>query len=120
MSAKGVLNFRETDPEVENGPVSAEKLISGNPQQQTENIYTSKSEKFFTGYWSSTKGKWHVNYDGEEEFCHLLEGEVELVDEEGRASRFKAGDRFTISAGFKGTWETIKDCRKLYVIALVG
>lgn len=27
-----------------------------------------------------------------------------------------AGDQFVIPAGFRGTWETIETCRKIYVI----
>ncbi|WP_262691699.1 cupin domain-containing protein [Kordiimonas aestuarii] len=120
MSANGVLNFSDASPEIESGPVAAEKLIDGHPQQRTENFYTGKDERFFSGYWSSSVGKWRVNYDSEEEFCHLLEGEVVLTDEGGNSSRFQAGARFTIAEGFTGTWETVADCRKLYVIALKG
>ena len=118
MSASGVLDFKSAEPEVEEGPVAAEKLLSGQPAQRTENYFTSKDDRFFSGVWSSGIGKWRVNYAGEEEFCHLLEGEVILTDEDGNASRFKAGDRFTVAEGFIGTWETVKPCRKLYVIAL--
>ncbi|WP_020399049.1 cupin domain-containing protein [Kordiimonas gwangyangensis] len=120
MSAHGVLNIDQTKANIDEDPVAAEKLIAGSPQQRTENHFTSADEKFFTGFWSSTAGKWRVDYTGEEEFCHLLEGEVVLTDEKGSESRFVAGDRFTIAEGFKGTWETVKDCRKLYVIALKG
>lgn len=120
MGARGILNFTDTAPETDEGPVAAEKLVTGNPVQRSENHFTSADGKFFSGFWSSTEGSWRVDYSGEEEFCHLLEGEVTLTDEEGNSSRFVAGDRFTVAEGFKGTWETVKACRKLYVIALKG
>lgn len=120
MDAKAVLNFANASPEIEEGPVAAEKLVAGHPMQRTENYYTSADETFFSGFWSSGVGRWRVDYSGEEEFCHLLEGEVMLTDEAGNATHLKAGDRFTIAEGFKGTWETVKPCRKLYVIALKG
>ena len=118
MTAKGVLNLADCNADIEEGPVAPEKLLAGTPKQKTENCFTSADGRFFTGYWSSTPGKWRVDYTGEEEFCHLLEGEVVLTDEGGAESRFVAGDRFTIAEGFKGSWETVKPCRKLYVIAL--
>ena len=120
MTAKGILNFSDVTPECEETPVAADRLVAGTPMQRTENVYTSKSETFFSGFWSSDIGKWRVNYEGEEEFCQILDGVIELADEAGNKSRFIAGDRFTIASGFKGTWETLEPCRKHYVIALVG
>jgi uncharacterized cupin superfamily protein len=118
MGAQGILNFKASTPEIDEGPVAAEKLLAGTPVQRSENHFTSADGKFFSGFWSSSVGRWRVDYTGEEEFCQLLEGEVLLTDEEGNSSRFVAGDRFTIAEGFRGTWETVRDCRKLYVIAL--
>ena len=118
MAATGVLDFKAVKADVEEGPIAPEKVLTGAPNQKTENYFTSRDERFFSGFWSSDIGKWRVDYSGEEEFCHLLEGEVILTDAGGKSSRFTAGDRFTIAEGFKGTWETVKPCRKLYVIAL--
>ncbi|WP_417448873.1 cupin domain-containing protein [Kordiimonas sp.] len=120
MSATGIVSFKATQADIEESPIAPDKLIEGHPQQRSENYHTSADEHFFSGFWSSTPGKWHVNYAGEEEFCHLLEGEIILADQQGNESRFKAGDRFAISEGFTGTWETVVACRKLYVIALKG
>ncbi|MFC4348221.1 cupin domain-containing protein [Kordiimonas lipolytica] len=120
MAGVSIVSFDSVTPEREEGLPDSSKLISGTPLQVTENVFEGASGKFFTGYWSSAAGKWHVNYDGEEEFCHILEGEIELTSEDGDTQRFKAGDKFVVPAGFKGTWETIEPCKKLYVIALVG
>ncbi|MCJ9428900.1 cupin domain-containing protein [Kordiimonas sp. A6E486] len=114
------MDFAGVKPEREESLPADDKLISGQPVQLTENVYEDKKGSFFTGFWSSAPGKWRVNYAGEEEFCHLLEGLVELADDEGNVSRFKAGDRFVISEGFSGTWETIEPSKKLYVISVVG
>lgn len=39
-----------------------------------------------------------------------------LRDEEGNAKTLRTGDRFVIPAGFKGTWEVLETCRKIYVM----
>ncbi|NVJ99053.1 MAG: cupin domain-containing protein [Alphaproteobacteria bacterium] len=120
MSASKIISFADTKPERDESMPAPEKLISGTPLQLTENYYEDEKGRFFTGFWSSAPGKWHVNYDGEEEFCQLISGEVEITSDQGEVARFSAGDRFVIPAGFNGTWETIEACKKLYVISLVG
>lgn len=96
--------------------IDPKKVVSGEPVSTTENLYTSDSERFFSGIWSSTEGKWRVSYD-EEEFCILLAGKVALTDAEGKTETFGAGEAFVIPAGFRGTWETLEPVRKLYAIA---
>lgn len=120
MATPSIVSFHSVRPDREEGLPAEEKLISGNPLQVTENYYEDAKGSFFTGFWSSAPGKWSVNYDDEEEFCQLLEGRVELTSDDGTVSVFEPGDRFVIPAGFKGTWETIEACKKLYVISVVG
>ena len=50
------------------------------------------------------------------EFCHLLEGVIELT-EEGEAPRiFRKGDSFLMKPGYVGRWKTLETVRKIYVI----
>jgi len=95
--------------------VAPEKLISGTPQQMVVNQFTNAIENFHVGVWVSDAGKWQVSYS-EDEFCTILEGEAILTEEGGEAQTLKAGDHFTIAAGFKGSWETVGSVKKLYVI----
>lgn len=110
-----VLRLRPGGATVESAAIDPAKLLSGAPEQAVENHFSTPDGRFHAGYWSSTAGKWRVSY-GESEFCQLLEGEVELVDAQGRAERFVAGEAFVIPAGFAGTWESLGRVRKLYVI----
>jgi len=98
-------------------PIAKEKLLSGAPVETIESLYENAQGKFFVGYWSSTPGKWRVHYD-EEEYFEFLEGEAIIEGEDGEKRHCLPGTKLVIQAGFKGTWETITDCRKLYVIAL--
>ena len=92
-----------------------EKLIAGRPVLTTQNHYADAAQQFFSGVWASTEGKWRVSY-AEHEFCALLEGHVRIASDDGGVAEFRAGDSFVIPAGFRGTWETVTACRKLYVI----
>ena len=107
------LNNREVEPE--EYFLDAEKLISGNPRQSVWNHYTDPTGKYFSGFWESEVGKWHINYT-EEETCYLLGGVSVVTDEAGNATVLRAGDSFVIPKGFKGTWEVLEPSRKLYAI----
>lgn len=92
-----------------------DRLIAGAPKQLLWNHYSDPSAQFHAGIWQGEPGSWEVRYS-EHEFCHLLEGKVQLSDQEGNSMILVAGDQFVIPAGFRGTWETIETCRKIYVI----
>ena len=113
MSKVKIVRFGENPPSAEAGKPA--NVVSGNPATRTRNYYTDPGEQFFSGIWESTPGKWQVDYV-EEEFCALVKGKVVLTDEDGHAETFEEGDAFIIPAGFKGTWETVNEVRKLYVI----
>jgi uncharacterized protein len=92
-----------------------DRLIAGKPEQSVANYFTDPTRQFFAGRWSSTRGKWRVQYS-ETEFCHITEGRVRIASGNGRVETFGAGDSFVIPAGFEGTWEVLEDCSKLYAI----
>ena len=108
-----IIRFDRATADVSTGPVS--NPIEGTPQATTRNFFESPDQHFFAGIWESTKGKWPVNYT-EQEFVHMLDGEAILTDAQGKAEHVKAGDSFVVQAGFKGTWESLGDVRKLYAI----
>ena len=60
-------------------------------------------------------GQRTVNYT-ENEYCEILQGVSVLRDSDGNAKTLRVGDRFVIPAGFRGTWEVLEACRKVYVI----
>jgi uncharacterized protein len=99
----------------ESSEPAAERLVSGKPRQSVANYLSDPTQQFHCGRWSSTRGKWRIQYT-EWEFCCLTEGRVALEDADGRRTEFGPGDGFVVPAGFKGTWEVIEDCTKFYVI----
>lgn len=109
-----IVHF-EPLPAAESTAPAPERLLEGSPQQQIANVYADASQQFFAGRWSSSRGKWRVQYT-EHEFCHMLEGRVRIVAASGRVSEFGPGQSFVVPAGFSGTWEVIEPATKLYAI----
>ncbi len=95
--------------------IDQERILTGEPSERLNNAFTNEKENFFCGVWESTTGKWTLNYT-EDEFCYMLEGKAILTDESGQTEIFIKGDSFVIPAGFKGSWETIGNAKKLYSI----
>ncbi|MAC48618.1 MAG: transcriptional regulator [Oceanospirillum sp.] len=96
-------------------PINPERVLAGAPKEVLENLFTNEKENFFCGVWSSTEGKWMLNYT-EDEFCYLIKGKAILTDAEGVTEEINAGDAFVVPAGYQGTWETIGEAQKFYAI----
>lgn len=92
-----------------------EKVLAGDPRQSVRNAYGSPCGQFNAGIWEGEVGCWTVAYT-EHEYCEILAGVSVITDEAGGRLRVAAGDRFVIPAGFRGTWEVLEACRKVYVV----
>jgi uncharacterized cupin superfamily protein len=99
----------------ETADVPPDRVLAGAPRTTVLNHYSDAGGRFHCGVWSSTPGRWRVSYT-ENEFCHLLEGRVRLVADDGTAREFGPGDAWVIPSGWRGTWETIESARKHYAI----
>src|SRR5262249_42153460 len=88
LSAKAALPVKigGKGPKTEKGAPSAP--ISGKRKTTTQNFYTDATGSFFSGIWTSTKGKWPVSYK-EEEFVYLISGEAKLTAANGKSKTFK-------------------------------
>ena len=107
--------FAENIPEFGEELANIEKCVQGQPMQRTWHHFTSDDDKFFAGMWESEPGCWKINYT-ENEFCQILSGHSILRDSDGNEHPLRAGDNFTIPAGFKGEWEVVETTKKIYVI----
>ena len=94
---------------------AAEKILKGDPEQSVRNHYGSPCGQFQVGIWEGAVGQWTFNYT-EHEYCEILQGVSVIRDQDGNAKTVRAGDRFVIPAGLKGTWEVLEPCRKVYVM----
>jgi len=92
-----------------------ERLISGNPEFLTWAFDSSRGGEVRTGIWQATPGE-TVSIKGETfEFCHILDGVIELTEEGGKPVTYRKGDSFVMKPGYRGVWKTIETVRKIYV-----
>lgn len=89
-------------------------VSSGPITERTDVLHTDASGKQTAGVWESDPGIWTIDTQ-EDEFIHLMEGGIRLVDEEGAEVTYGPGDSFLVPFGFKGTWESIGHVRKIFV-----
>ncbi|CAH1650369.1 MAG: cupin domain-containing protein [Chelatococcus sp.] len=95
--------------------IDPDRLLEGDPTCTTweQDAIDGKVE---TGVWQMTPGKNLMRKSDIYEFCHILEGVVELTEEGKEPVTYRAGDSFVMRPGFAGTWKTIETVRKIYVI----
>jgi len=115
MGIEQILDFAVATPDPLRYRPAAEKILSGEPDQAVFNHYSSPCDQFSAGVWEGAVGQWTVSYS-EHEYCEIVQGVSVIRDEAGNARTVRAGDRFVIPAGFKGTWEVLEACRKVYVV----
>jgi uncharacterized cupin superfamily protein len=113
-TAADIIDFHVHQPDAQSFRPDAAKILDGDPVQTVWNHYEDATGQLSAGVWQGEPGRWRVRYT-EHEFCHLLEGEVTLIDSAGEKRIFSAGASFVIPAGFEGVWETVERTRKLYV-----
>ncbi|GAA0355424.1 cupin domain-containing protein [Bowmanella denitrificans] len=110
-----IIKLKPDGQYAESYPTPAEKQLSGPVTQYIANHYSDPSNQFHIGFWGSDTGSWRVSYS-EHEYCQLLQGQVELEDEQGHKTLIQAGEHFVIPAGFSGIWHSLTPCKKVYVI----
>ena len=115
MSIDSVVDFAQSSTPADHYRPAPEKVLAGDPEQTVYNHYNSPCGQMNAGVWEGAVGKWTVNYT-EHEYCEIVQGVSVLRDSEGKAKTLRAGDRFVIPAGFRGTWEVLEACRKVYVV----
>ena len=108
------------DPAPRGTPVPAkpapDRLIAGDPEFLTWAVNSSRGGEVRTGVWQATPGETHSIKGETFEFCHILEGVVELTEEGRQPVTYRKGDSFVMKPGYRGVWKTIETVRKIYVI----
>lgn len=92
-----------------------ERLIEGAPEFTTWAMDEAKNGTVKSGVWQATPGLTHSIKGETFEFCHILEGVIELAQDGHPPVIYRAGDSFVMKPGFVGTWRTIETVRKIYV-----
>lgn len=93
-----------------------ERLIAGNPIYRTW-LQDVARDNIEVGVWEATPGTYKSIKGEIYEFCHILQGVVQITAEDtGEVVTYKAGDSFVMKPGFKGDWKTIETVRKIFVV----
>lgn len=93
---------------------SPTEILSGDPKLHYNELINAKRVE--AGVWSSSVGKWEINPWGVEEIFVVQEGRVRLTDSDGNVTELGPGDAFYCDQEWSGTWETLEELKKFYVI----
>lgn len=91
--------------------------LRGHTTYKTLDVFSGNGGKANAGVWEATAGAFQSNIQGYIEFCHIVEGSCRLVDPDGTAHHFQAGDSFVLPDGFSGHWEVDERVKKVFITA---
>jgi uncharacterized cupin superfamily protein len=95
-------------------PVAPE-LISGDPSFRSWIQDKSFDGKVVSAIWEATPGLTQCLKPNTYEYCYIIEGSVEISEDGGKNTIYRAGDSFGLNPGFTGTWRTLETLKKFYV-----
>ena len=96
--------------------IPPETLQSGDPQERGRSLYADQTGQLDAGVWECEPNKHVLEAAPYDEFVYLLEGHIDVIDDEGNTETYKAGDSFMMPRGCKCTWDVKEPVRKLYVV----
>ncbi|WP_019969488.1 cupin domain-containing protein [Mycobacterium sp. 141] len=94
--------------------IAPERIISGSPVAST--LETAKTEKGETGLWRCTPGEFTTQHEGFVEFIHIIEGEGDLIHDDGTVLPLAPGTTITMDDGWSGRWDIRQTLVKAYGI----
>lgn len=77
--------------------------------------YRSEDGRFTAAIWESGPGVLKTDGYPNDEFCHVLEGELVITNASGSTKQFGPGDSFVIPKGWVGTWDMKTRFKKRFV-----
>jgi len=96
--------------------IAPEGLTAGEPVQRGHNYFEDDTSQLSVGVWDCTPMTTVLEPYSVNEFMVVLEGAVTIVQADGAAETFKAGDCFVIPKGLPCSWQQTEYIRKFYVI----
>jgi uncharacterized cupin superfamily protein len=96
--------------------IPPESLQSGDPKERGRSFYADQTGQLDAGIWQCEPNRHVLEAAPYDEFVYLLEGQIDVIDDEGGVESFKAGDSFMMPRGCKCTWDVKQAVRKLYVV----
>jgi hypothetical protein len=94
--------------------IPADRILKGAPAAQT--LVTARSGAGESGLWRVTEGEFTTVHEGYIEFVHIIEGEGELVHDNGEIWKLSPGVTITMDDGWRGRWIIRQPLVKAYAI----
>lgn len=89
------------------------KVLEGDPVHSGRFDVGGFGTRTMAGVWQCTPGRFEYTYPADE-ICTLLEGRIQVGDEDGRTHEYEAGDTFYTRKGEVATWTVIETVRKIF------
>lgn len=83
-------------------PIAAGRIISGSPLSST--LVLHRSETTEMGLWRVTPGEFTTVHDGYVEFINIVEGDADLVHDDGTVISLQPGSVVLLESGWRGRW----------------
>ena len=96
--------------------IPPETVQSGDPRERGRSLYADQTGQLDAGVWECEPNRHVIEAAPYDEFVYLLQGRVDVEDDQGAIETFKAGDSFMMPRGCKCTWDVKEPVRKLYVV----
>lgn len=107
------IEFSNTDwPAAE--AIAVHRVLSGSPEAAT--VVTATLPTGETGLWRVTEGEFTTAHSGYVEHIHIIEGEGQLVHDNGDVIPLSPGTTVTMDDGWKGRWVIRKTLVKAYAV----
>ncbi len=96
--------------------IPPETLQSGDPKERGLSFYADQTGQLDAGVWECEPNRHVIEAAPYDEFVYLLQGHIDVIDDQGGVETYKAGDSFVMPRGCKCTWDVKEPVRKLYVV----
>jgi len=106
------IYISSTDVELNDAPIPADWIISGAPRARMAELSRSRDGAAVSVVWDCTAGEFDWRF-GVDEWVHILEGAVEVQDEDGQWSELTPGSVALFRAGVVSRWRVRNYVRKI-------
>ncbi len=96
--------------------IPVDSVQSGEPRERGRSYYADKTKQLDAGVWECEPNRHVIEPAPYDEFVYLLEGCIDVIDDDGTVATYNAGDSFVMPRGCKCTWDVKEPVRKLYVV----
>lgn len=116
IAAAREIAFESLTP---SGAIQPAWVVVGAPDEASQVLHASPDGKFIVQVWEC-RSPVELRFRDYpcDEFMTLIDGEVEVSDEEGITQRLTSGDSFLLKKGHKGLWRQSGRLRKYSVCYL--